>query len=207
MIKIEKLVVGLFKTNCYFVYKEGIGVIIDPGGDCSLIKGKMEELKDVKFLYVINTHGHVDHTFCNSFLKKEMGLKILIHEEDEPFLLENSINKLYDAGFEPASPDILLSDGDIIDVKTFKFSVFHTPGHTPGSILLLTDGVIFSGDTIFKGTIGRTDLEYGDERKMKESISKILNNLWGNYVIYPGHGEKTTLDKERENLKYFFNIL
>ncbi|HDJ99857.1 MAG TPA: MBL fold metallo-hydrolase, partial [Firmicutes bacterium] len=200
-------VVGLFKTNCYFVYKEGIGVIIDPGGDCSLIKGKMEELKDVKFLYVINTHGHVDHTFCNSFLKKEMGLKILIHEEDEPFLLENSINKLYDAGFEPASPDILLSDGDIIDVKTFKFSVFHTPGHTPGSILLLTDGVIFSGDTIFKGTIGRTDLEYGDERKMKESISKILNNLWGNYVIYPGHGEKTTLDKERENLKYFFNIL
>jgi len=207
MIKIERLVVGLFKTNCYFVYKEGIGVIIDPGGDCSLIKGKMEELKDVKFLYVINTHGHVDHTFCNSFLKKEVGLKILIHEEDKLFLSENSINKLYDAGFEPASPDILLSDGDIIDVKTFKFSVFHTPGHTPGSILLLTDGVIFSGDTIFKGTIGRTDLEYGDERKMKESISKILNNLWGNYVIYPGHGEKTTLDKERENLKYFFNIL
>ena len=207
MIKIEKLVVGLFKTNCYFVYKEGIGVIIDPGGDCDLINKKIEELKDVKFLYVINTHGHGDHTFCNKFLKENMNLKILIHEEDKLFLSENSINKLYHPGFEPVYPDILLEDGDIIDVKTFKFSVFHTPGHTPGSILLLTDGVIFSGDTIFKGTIGRTDFEYGDERKMKESISKILNNLWGNYVIYPGHGEKTTLDEERKNLNYFLKML
>ena len=207
MTKIEKLVVSPFKTNCYFVYKEGIGVIIDPGGDCSLIEEKIKELKDVKFLYVINTHGHGDHTFCNKFLKERMNLKILIHEEDELFLSENSINKLYDSNFETASPDILLKDGDIIDVKTFKFSVFHTPGHTPGSILLLTDGIIFSGDTIFKGTIGRTDLEYGDEKRMKGSISRILNNLRGDYIVYPGHGEKTTLEKERINLGYFLNVL
>ena len=94
---------------------------------------------------MINTHGHVDHTFCNKFLKEKMNLKILIHEEDKLFLSKNSINKLYDSSFEPISPDILLNDGDIIDVKTFKFSVFHTPGHTPGSIFYLQTALYFQG--------------------------------------------------------------
>jgi glyoxylase-like metal-dependent hydrolase (beta-lactamase superfamily II) len=207
MILIEKEIVSPFKTNCYFVYKDNIGVIIDPGGDCHKIKRKMEELKNVNFKYVLNTHGHEDHTFCDYFLKEEYNMKIFIHENDAFFISNNAYNKKYLPHFKDVEIDKFLKDKDEIDLDVFKIKVFHTEGHTPGSSMFIIEDKIFSGDTIFKGAIGRTDFEYSSNIKMKNSIIKILNNLDYSFEIYPGHGSKTKLIDEIENLNYFLEIL
>lgn len=207
MIYIDKIVVSPFKTNCYFVYKNSYGIIIDPGGDCHLIKNKLDELQDIKFEYIFNTHGHSDHTFCNRFLKEKYNLKVSIHKKDAFFLSEESINKIWAPGFKEVEPDNLFDDNEEFELKEFKIKVFHTEGHTPGSVMFILDNIIFSGDTIFKGAIGRTDFEYGNKEKMKESIIKILKNLKGDYTIYPGHGKRTNLNKEIDNLNYFLDLL
>ncbi len=207
MISINKEIVSPYRTNCYFVYKDCLGIIIDPGGDCHKIKEKLEELKNVKFEYVFNTHGHEDHTYCDYFLKKEYGMKIFIHEKDAFFISNNAYNKKHFSDFKDVEIDKLLKDGDEIDLGVFKIRVFHTEGHTPGSSMFIIDDLIFSGDTIFKGSIGRVDFEYSSSNKMKNSIIKILNNLDYSYKIYPGHGSPTKLIDEIENLNYFLEIL
>lgn len=208
MIKIEKEVVGPLRTNCYFVYKNNRGIIIDPGGDCHKIKRKMDELKDIKFEYVLNTHGHEDHTFCDKFLKKNYNMKILIHEKDLFFISDGAINKNFWPDFEEVEPDILFKDGDELKLGDFDIKVIHTPGHTPGSSIFIIENIIFSGDTIFKGTIGRYDFEYSSSILMKNSILKILNIFDDiDYIIYPGHGKPTTFKEEKGNLIYFLEIL
>lgn len=208
MIKVEKEIVSPYRTNCYFVYKDKEGIVIDPGGDCHKIKKKLEELKDIKFEYVLNTHGHEDHTFCDNFLKNNYNMKILIHKNDLFFISNNAINKIFWSDFEEVEPDILLNDGDNLTIGGLNIKVIHTEGHTPGSSMFIIDNYIFSGDTIFKGTIGRTDFEYSSSSKMKNSIIKILNTLDDkDYIIYPGHGPSTKLSEEKENLIYFLEIL
>ncbi|MGQ9845080.1 MAG: MBL fold metallo-hydrolase [Caldisericia bacterium] len=207
MINIDKIVVTPFKTNCYFVYDKNSGIIIDPGGDCQLIVNKLNELKKIKFEAIFNTHGHADHTFCNKFLKEKYNLKIFIHKKDAFFLSKESINKIWAPNFKEVEPDYLLDDNEQVDLKGFKIKIFHTEGHTPGSVMFILKDIIFSGDTIFKGTIGRTDFEFGNSNKMKESLIKILNNLNNDYKIYPGHGSLTTLNEEIENIKYFIDII
>ncbi len=208
MIKVEKEIVSPYRTNCYFVHKDKEGVIIDPGGDCHKIKNKLEELKDIKFEYVLNTHGHEDHTFCDNFLKKNYNMKILIHKNDLFFISNGAINKKFWSDFEEVEPDILFNDGDEFNIGGLNIKVIHTEGHTPGSSMFMIDNFIFSGDTIFKGTIGRTDFEYSSSSKMKNSIIKILNILNNkDYLIYPGHGPLTKLSEEKENLIYFLEIL
>lgn len=208
MIKIEREIVSPYKTNCYFVFKNNKGIIIDPGGDCHKLKRKLDELKEIKFEYVLNTHGHEDHTFCDNFLKKSYNMKILIHEKDLFFISNSAINKNFWPDFEEVEPDILLKDGDELNLGELKVKVIHTPGHTPGSSIFIIENLIFSGDTIFKGTIGRYDFEYSSSTLMKNSILKILNNLCDmDYIIYPGHGNSTTLEEERETLIYFLDIL
>ncbi len=206
-MEIQKLVVGFVKTNCYLVYENNYGVIIDPGGDCDFILSKIKELDSVNFLYIINTHGHFDHTYCDKSLKESLNLKILIHRKDSFFLNSNSINKIIEPSYNEVEPDILLEDNDLIDVNSFKLKVFHSEGHTPGSIMLITENEIFSGDTIFKNSIGRTDLEYGNSKKMKETIIKILDYFKKDYTIYPGHGDITTLNYEKRNLYRFLDLL
>lgn len=208
MIKVEKVIVSPYRTNCYFVYNDNEGVIIDPGGDCYKIKEKLEELKDIKFEYVLNTHGHEDHTFCDNFLKKYYNMKILIHKNDLFFISNGALNKNYWKDFEEVEVDYFFEDGFELKLSSFKIKVIHTEGHTPGSSMFIIDDMIFSGDTIFKGTIGRTDFEYSSSSKMKNSIIKILNTLNDKeYMVYPGHGPSTKLSDERQNLIYFLEIL
>lgn len=208
MIIIDKEIVSPYRTNCYFVYNDKKGIIIDPGGDCYKIKKKLDELKDIKFEYVLNTHGHEDHTFCDNFLKKNYNMKILIHKNDLFFVSNNAVNKKYWHDFEEVEVDYTFEDGYELNLSTFKIKVIHTEGHTPGSSMFLIENYIFSGDTIFKGTIGRTDFEYSSSSKMKNSIIKILNTLNDkDYIIYPGHGPLTKLNEEKGNLIYFLEIL
>ncbi len=192
----KKIVVGLLESNCYLAGDEDTKeiFIIDPGGDYDKIKSVIDK-NSLKPKAVINTHGHGDHIGAN----KEFGVPVWIHRLDKDFLLDPSKNMSGALGFflktKPASR--LLEDGDILNIGRYSLEVIHTPGHTPGSICLKGDGMIFTGDTLFHEGIGRTDFQYGSEKDIMRSIKERLFTLDDNYAIYPGHGPSSTISNEK----------
>jgi glyoxylase-like metal-dependent hydrolase (beta-lactamase superfamily II) len=201
---IKKFVVGGLETNCYIFAdldnKET--TLIDPGSDGEDVIMSELEKNNLKLKCIINTHGHGDHISSNGKFKAP----IYIHKLDADFLKNPGLNLSAAFGFTIKSPPAsrLLEEGDLIEVGSFKLKVIHTPGHTPGSISLLADGVVFTGDTLFMGGVGRTDFPYGSEEQLLNSIKYKLLILDEKTVVYPGHGPSTTIGKEkREN--YFIN--
>ena len=202
---IKKIVVGGLETNCYIFAdcdnKET--ALIDPGSDGEGIINSEIKKNGLKLKCIINTHGHGDHISSNGKFK----VPIYIHKLDADFLGNSELNLSAAFGFAIKSPPAsrFLEDGNIIEVGDFKLRVIHTPGHTPGSISLFTDGVVFTGDTLFMGGVGRTDFPYGSTEQLLNSIKYKLFTLDERTVIYPGHGPPSTIEKEkREN--YFVNI-
>ncbi len=195
---IKSIVVGMMETNCYIVGDERTKevFIIDPGGDYRKIK-KIIDTDNLKPQAVINTHGHGDHIGANS----EFGLPIWIHRLDSEFLQDPSKNLSGSFGFlmKTKKAKRLLEEGDILKIGNYTLQVIHTPGHTPGSICLKGDGVIFTGDTLFCQGIGRTDFAYGSEEDLMSAIKEKLLVLDDNYVIYPGHGPSSTIGNEKTN--------
>jgi len=193
---IKTIVVGMMEANCYIVGDERTKevFIIDPGGDYKKIK-KMIDVDTLNPQAVINTHGHGDHIGANS----EFNLPIWIHRLDADFLQDPSKNLSGSFGFlmktKPAKR--LLEDGDILKIGRYNLQVIHTPGHTPGSICLKGDGVVFTGDTLFCQGVGRTDFPYGSEEDLMNAIKNKLFTLGDKYVIYPGHGPTSTIGDER----------
>jgi glyoxylase-like metal-dependent hydrolase (beta-lactamase superfamily II) len=197
--------VGKLFTNCYIVAcsetKEAI--IIDPGFE-SVSEAekvfKFIEEKALKPKFVVNTHGHPDHICGNGLVKGKFQTPILIHEKDAFMLgrLGRVIAKF--AGFENSSPsaDALLKDGDIISFGKINLKVMHTPGHSPGSISLVGKKEVFTGDTLFAGSIGRTDIPRGSVLDIKESLRK-LACLPDDFKVYPGHGPTTTIGEEKRS--------
>lgn len=194
---IKTLIVGELETNCYIAGDEATkeAFIIDPGSGFKKIKDEIAFLK-LKPIAVINTHGHGDHILAND----RFNVPVWIHCLDAEFLLDHSKNLSGVFGFpfvvKPA--ERLLEDKDILNLGRYKFEVIHTPGHTPGSICLKADNIIFTGDTLFHEGIGRTDFSYGSEEDIKWSIKEKLLALDDNCVIYPGHGSKSTIGYERK---------
>ncbi len=199
---IKTLVVGELETNCYILGDEETrqGMIIDPGGDSGLIEKAVQEL-GLGIKYIVLTHGHADHIGVLSELKKITRAQILIHQEDAEMLSEPEKNlsafsyKLITA----PKADKLLQDEDKIKIGEIELEVLHTPGHTPGSISLFTDRIIFSGDLIFCGSVGRTDLPGGSHKELLRSIEEKILVKEDDTVIYPGHGPATTVREERSN--------
>ena len=196
MLKI--FTVGPMEANCYILYnpdkKEGL--IIDPGAEGSrLIKFIKQEKICIK--YIINTHGHPDHIGANRKVKEYTNAPILIHEYDAPMLTRSGSVLSLIFPLESSSPaaDTFVKDGDLIECAGMKLKVLHTPGHTPGGISLLLDDSIFTGDTLFSGSVGRFDLPGGSEEVLLNSIKKILS-LDENLIIYPGHGPSSTVGEE-----------
>jgi len=196
MLKI--FTVGPMEANCYILYnpdkKEGL--IIDPGAEGSrLIKFIKQEKICIK--YIINTHGHPDHIGANRKVKEYTNAPILIHEYDAPMLTRSGSVLSLIFPLESSSPaaDTFVKDGDLIECAGMKLKVLHTPGHTSGGISLLIDDSIFTGDTLFSGSVGRFDLPGGSEEVLLNSIKKILS-LDENLIIYPGHGPSTTVGEE-----------
>jgi len=200
MPDIHKLIVGFMQSNCYIITEGNEAILIDPGGDEELILDKLNELH-IKLIYIVNTHGHIDHIEANKRIKSVTGAKILIHKKDADMLTDPSLNLsafYYKKTISPPA-DRLLEDGDYIEITNLKLKIIHTPGHTPGGICLLGDGFIFTGDTLFESGIGRTDFPGGSYKTLIDSISKHLLVLKDATIIYPGHGDISTIGKEKVN--------
>jgi glyoxylase-like metal-dependent hydrolase (beta-lactamase superfamily II) len=194
MERIIRLVLGPFLTNTYIIFNEKEAVVIDPVFEperiLTVVAGK--ELKAI-----INTHGHIDHIQADFILKERTRAKILIHQDDAPLLSQPSKNLslLVGESIPNLQPDWLLTEGDEIPIGQFRLKVIHTPGHTDGSICLLEKDFVFTGDTLFIDSIGRTDLPGGSEEKIFASLKKLSSLLTDEMVIYPGHGDVAKFKK------------
>ncbi|MCU0288855.1 MAG: MBL fold metallo-hydrolase [Acidobacteria bacterium] len=184
-VKVGQMVVFSYIVSCPET-KEAL--VIDPGGDEKRLAQKIEQ-KGLILKYIVNTHGHSDHTCGNANLKNLTGAKIIMHEiDDKLFRTPEAISMMRGMGFEPSSPaDITVKDGDEIKIGKITMKVLHTPGHTPGGICLLAEGQLFTGDTLFVGGIGRTDLPGSDHRQFMNGIRDKLLTLPDETVVWPGH--------------------
>lgn len=192
---------GPLDVNCYIVGcpATSSAVVIDPGGDGEEI-GVTLEANRLKPVAVVNTHGHFDHIGGNAFLlSRYPGLRLHIHEEDLPLLRQAALHAEYWGMTFQSSPEPthLLNDGDIINFGELSLNVIHTPGHSPGGISLYFDGHVFTGDTLFSGSIGRTDLPGGDHDLLIFSIRERILTLPFGTVVHPGHGPETTVGEEQ----------
>ena len=197
---VNKLVVGPFASNCYIVGSESgkEGIIVDPGDEAEMILKKVEDL-GLNIKLIVLTHGHVDHIAAVKEVKEATNAEVAIHNDDAESLHSQSSGALFGFSYQTLPPaDRLLKGGDSIDVGGLHFLVVHTPGHSPGSICLLGQGVVFTGDTLFNFGIGRYDLLGGSYRQLMDSIHTKLMILPDNTVVYPGHGPDTTIGTERK---------
>jgi glyoxylase-like metal-dependent hydrolase (beta-lactamase superfamily II) len=200
---IKALVVGPFASNCFIVGSEKTkqGIIIDPGADPKNILRTVRDL-DLSIALIVATHNHIDHIGALRPVKDATGAAFAVHEADAkgalPAVVGRMMGLMMGSLKSPPQPDRLLKDGDIIEAGDLKFKVLHTPGHTPGGISLLCNGVVFSGDTLFNFGIGRTDMSGGDYGKLMESIVTKLMVLPDDTIVYPGHGPETTIGAEKK---------
>ena len=197
---IKKLTVGPIMANCFIIGCERTkeAVVIDPGDEADKILISLAEAK-LKVRYIINTHGHFDHVGGNKKLKEVTGADLLIHPLDAPLLGQLSTSAAaWGLPMENSPlPDRTVEDDDIITFGDITFKVIHTPGHSPGGISLYTDGNVFVGDTLFEGSIGRTDFPGGDYNTLISSIQKKLFVLGDDVNVFPGHMGNTTIGKEK----------
>lgn len=198
---IKGMEVGAVACNCYLVGCEETkkAIIIDPGAApqaiINLIKSSGYTVETI-----VNTHGHVDHIGANNEVKKHTGAKLMIHRLDAKMLTSSAANFSMFMGNPVTSvgADQLLEEGDVVKVGQVELKVLHTPGHTPGGICLAANEVIFSGDTLFYGSIGRTDFPGGSYEALIGSIKAKLLPYPDNTVVYPGHGPATSIGFERQ---------
>lgn len=199
---IKKLEVGPIMANCFILGCEATkeAVVIDPGDDADRILMELAK-SELKVKYLINTHGHFDHVGANKRMKDATGAQIAIHPEDEPMLEELSRSAMmFGLSAENSPPaDVILNEGDEIRFGEISLKVIHTPGHSRGGICLHTQGHLFAGDTVFAGSIGRTDLPGGDYDTLIASIKDKLLVLDDDTVVYTGHGPETTIGREKQS--------
>ncbi|MCM8829617.1 MAG: MBL fold metallo-hydrolase [Candidatus Omnitrophica bacterium] len=193
---IEKIVVGEFQTNCYIVgcEKTGKGFIIDPGDEYEKIKEVIKEV-GIEPSFIVNTHGHMDHIKDD----EKFGLPVYIHSQDVECLKapERNLSQLFGLSLTVNVQSFIVEEGDTLRAGNLSFQIIHTPGHTPGSICLKYENILFTGDTLFCGGYGRTDLPGGSEEALFKSITTKLLVLPGDTLIYPGHGPSSTIGQER----------
>ncbi|WP_187646803.1 MBL fold metallo-hydrolase [Nitrosophilus labii] len=189
---------GQYQTNCYIVTINDRDIIIDPGvGATSWIE------KNVKNpVAILNTHGHFDHVWSNAEVKKIFNIPIFIHHKDA-FFLEND---QFSMGKPKSKADFLVNNEDIIDLEGIRFRFLHFPGHTPGCCVIEFEEAWFSGDFIFRGSIGRVDFPYSNPEDMKKSLLR-FKEIRYDKPVYPGHGEPTTIKNEQKHVDYWLRAI
>ena len=199
---LKKVVVGSMSENAYIVGSEESEecVLIDPGAQADLILREVEEA-GLRVVLMVNTHGHGDHNGAVKEIKERTSAEFRIHQADVRVMASSmSWAPMMIPGYQvPPPPDGFLSDGDELRVGEVTLRVLETPGHTPGSVCFYGGGVVFTGDTLFKGSIGRFDLNGGNGPQLLESIESRLLTLPDETVVMPGHGEGSTIGDERRN--------
>lgn len=202
-LKLTYFQLGMLPTNVYLGVNEetGNGFLVDPAVYEPQVEDVMKEIGIKNLQYILLTHGHFDHILgVNGFLKNHPEAKVVIHREDEAFLTDTvlSHSRMHGLTQEPIKADILVEDGDVLAFDDAEFKVVHTPGHTRGSVVYLLNDLMFSGDTLFQLSCGRTDFPESDPAAMGPSLQK-LAALEGNYHVLPGHNAFSELDYERAN--------
>ncbi len=198
---IKTFVLAPMESNAYILADAGTraAALIDPGiGSEHLLEAL--EADRLRLEYVINTHGHFDHVYCDGFFTSKTGARLLIHEADLP-LLQQMPEFARHYGFsvaDPPQPHGFLRHGDILSVGDLAVRVYHTPGHSAGGVCLHVGNALFSGDTLLAGSIGRTDIPGGSYPELIASIRRELLVLPDATVVYAGHGPQTTIGDERE---------
>jgi hydroxyacylglutathione hydrolase len=197
-LKIDIIEVGVIVTNCYLVYDNGHGIIIDPGDESEKILGMIDNAK-VRIDKIVLTHGHIDHIHAVPEIKQATGAPVLIHPADATMLTDAKENLSYyhNIAFATDPADGFLNEDDTIEIGSGKLKVIHTPGHTPGGISLYSDGMLFSGDALFWGSIGRTDFPGSNHEDLINAITEKLLILPEDTKVYPGHGPETTIGYEK----------
>jgi hydroxyacylglutathione hydrolase len=199
---LKMLAVGPLATNCYILgdRESKEAVVIDPGGDFEDIAAQLRE-SDLKAKYIVLTHAHFDHTDALAQLKAATGAEVLIHELDADMLCSAGQAQPFslESGKETCRADRTIKEGDRIKFGRHILEVLHTPGHTRGGISLVTDKMIFVGDTLFSGSVGRTDLPGGSFQELMASIKNKLLSMADDCLVYPGHGPASTIGEERKN--------
>lgn len=197
---IKRFTIGAFETNTYLITKNDRAVIVDPGLDFESI---LDEVSKYKIEAILITHAHVDHIDGCGYIDAPIyvGKEDLVNFSD----LSRSLYKMcgMKPSFDPKKLKLIaVNDNEIINLESFSFKTIHTPGHTDGSCCYLFFDNLFSGDTLFKNSIGRIDFPTGSAKKMKESLNKIVKMFPDNIKVYPGHDEKTTIKDEKKYNMY-----
>lgn len=204
-----KLTVGEMEENCYIITGPGdTAIVIDPGAAAELIAGELDSRK-LSLRKILLTHGHFDHIGAAQWLREHYYAPVYVGGEDEEMLSDrkkSGADMLPYAPFHPVEADARLKDGDVICEGSMKIKVISTPGHSKGSVCYMVEDCIFTGDTLFKGSVGRTDLYGGDPKTLAESLKK-LTGLQGEYRLFCGHGEDTTLSEEKRSNPFLLYVM
>lgn len=201
-MKVIRIPAGIYAANCYIIYSETTkdGIIVDPGGDADIILKTIEE-NNLNVIHIVLTHGHGDHIGGVVDLLNVLKVSLLVHEDDVKMISDSKMNlsNIMPIGAVELNPDKVLKHGDIIKFGDLEAEIIHTPGHTLGGICIKIEDNLITGDTLFQGSIGRTDLEGGDYDTIIRSIKENLLPLPDNTIVWPGHGVQTTIGNEKRN--------
>lgn len=199
-VKVARINAGEFGSNCWLVADEATSesVVIDPSPEIDVIKRALDA-RGVTVKYILLTHGHFDHMTSCDTLRDLTGAPLAVHRADADCLTNAYLNAnriFMDENLTYRPAEILLDDGDTLSFGGLSVKVIHTPGHTKGSCCFMIGDALFTGDTLFDGSVGRCDLPGGDINEMKRSLARIAS-LDGDFKIYTGHGSNTTLEKQK----------
>jgi len=207
-MKIDNIVVGALQANCFIVYDEDShdAIVVDPGDDAEKIIRLIEDRK-LKVARIICTHGHFDHVGAVTGMKEKTGAAVMLHKGDlDIYMRADKQGALWGFQIEqPPAPDMYIDEGDELAVGGFRLKVLHTPGHSPGGICLYGEGVILTGDTIFAGSVGRTDFPGGSAKELKRSFARIIA-LPPETRIFSGHGPSTTVKYEKKDNFFVYEL-
>ena len=197
-LSIKTIVAGPLRTNTYLITSGNQALVVDPGVGATRQVCALAESTDCEIVTIVNTHGHWDHAADNAELMRGTGAPLYVHEQDADMVRSPSTSLDLPFDLEPANPTSLMRDGEVITLNECELRIVHTPGHTPGSVCLLVESerMIITGDTLFRGTYGRFDLAGGNEQDLYRSL-QVLRQLDSGYLVYPGHGPTTTISSER----------
>ncbi len=203
-MKIQKVVVGELQVNCYLLTEGSEAIAIDPGDECSKIMLASEN-EGCTITKILLTHGHFDHIGAVDELVEKTGAKVYVHQEDEIMLSDDTKNlsDISNAKIRHCKADVNFDNGDVIDFCGNKLKIHHTPGHSPGGVCIEAGEYLFSGDLLFRESIGRFDR--GNLRAELNSLKYLMDNFNDDVIVYPGHGPETTIGEERAYNPYIVN--